>query len=353
MTADGRPAGWWARAGAFCIDVVFGLALLATILMVGWSADHGWLWWLCMILAGAVLLAVLLNRLLLPAATGWSLGRSLFGIVVVLRKDEPGDQPGGQPVGPWRLLLRDLAHLLDTAPLFLGWLWPLIDSRGRTFADLLTGTEVRQADGAVPDAGRLAERVVAGIAAMAVVVAGLGYSLVYRQQRAIDQTRAQIAVEGPKMVADMLSYTAKTANDDFAHAQSLVTDDYRQELTKQQEAVRKVGLVDNDYWATNTAVLSATRDRAAALILLQGQRGVAPNQRFIIASVRASFEKSSADQWLISDLIVLAPPKPTGPAPAAPAPAAPAPSSKAPAPAPKAPAPAPSPSPKAPGSGGR
>ena len=341
MTADGRPAGWWARAGAFCIDVVFGLALLVTILMVGWSADHGWLWWLCMILAGAVLLAVLLNRLLLPAATGWSLGRSLFGIVVVLRDD----QPGGQPVGPWRLLLRDLAHLLDTAPLFLGWLWPLIDSRGRTFADLLTGTEVRQADGAVPDAGRLAERVVAGVATIAVVVAGLGYSLVYREQRAIDQTRAQIAVEGPKMVADMLSYTAKTANDDFAQAQSLVTDGYRQELTKQQEAVRKVGLVDNDYWATNTAVLSATRDRAAALILLQGQRGVAPNQRFIIASVRASFEKSSADQWLISDLMVLAPPKPTGPAPAAPTSTAPAPATKA--PASKAPAP------KAPASGGR
>ena len=322
LTVDRRPAGWWARAGAFCIDVIFGVTLLATILLVGASADHGWLWWLCMILAGVVLLAVLVNRLLLPAAMGWSLGRSLFGIVVVLRD--------GRPVGPWRLLLRDLAHLLDTAPLFLGWLWPLVDSRGRTFADLLTGTEVRQADGAVPDPGRLAERVVAGVAALAVVVAGLGYGLVYRQQRAIDQTRAQIAVEGPKIVADMLSYTAKTANDDFSRAQSLVTDGYRPELTKQQEAVRKIGLVDNDYWATNTAVLSATADRASALILLQGQRGIAPKQRFIIASVRASFEKASGGQWLISDLTVLAPPKPTAPTPALAAPAPAAPASKAP-----------------------
>ena len=349
LTVDRPPAGWWARAGAFCIDVIFGVTLLATVLMVGWSADHGWLWWVCMILAGAVLLAILVNRLLLPAATGWSLGRSLFGIVVVLRD--------GRPVGPWRLLLRDLAHLLDTAPLFLGWLWPLIDSRGRTFADLLTGTEVRQAEGTVPDRGRLAERVVAGVAALAVVVAGLGYGLVYRQQRAVAQTRAQIAVEGPRIVADMLSYTAKTASDDFSRAQSLVTDGYRQELTKQQDAVRKVGLVDNDYWATNTAVLSATADRATALILLQGQRGVAPNQRFIIASVRASFEKAPAGKWLISDLTVLAPPKPTGPTPAAPDPkgpaAAPAPAKPAPAkPAPAKPAPA-KPAPKAPGSGGR
>ena len=84
VVVEGPPAGWWTRAGAFGIDVLFGLGLLATILMVGWSAgQQAWLWWVCMFLAGVVLLAVLLNRLLLPAATGWSLGRSIFGIVVV------------------------------------------------------------------------------------------------------------------------------------------------------------------------------------------------------------------------------------------------------------------------------
>ena len=314
----GPPAGWWARAGAFSIDVLFGLGVVAAILMIGLSAPaQGWLYWVCMVLAGAVLLAVLVNRTLLPAATGWSLGRSIFGIVVV-RRD-------GTPAGPWRLLVRDLAHLVDTAPLFLGWLWPLIDSRGRTFADLLCGTEVRRADGAVPDRSRLVERLVAGAAALAVVIAGLGYGLVYRQQQATAQTRSQISIDGPKIVADMLSYTAKTANDDFAKAQSLVTDGYRPELTQQQESVRKIGLVDNDYWATNSAVLSATADRATMLMLLQGQRGVAPKQRFIIASVRASFEKAPGGQWLVSDLTVLSPPKPApAPAPAPPAPKTPA-----------------------------
>ena len=71
-----------------------------------------------------VFLAMAINRLLLPATTGWSLGRSVFGIRVV-RRD-------GSPAGPWLLLLRDLAHLLDTAALFIGWFWPLWDSRRRT-----------------------------------------------------------------------------------------------------------------------------------------------------------------------------------------------------------------------------
>ena len=49
----------------------------------------------------------------------------------------------GEPSGPWGLLLRDLAHLLDTASV-VGWLWPLWDSQRRTFADMLLRTEVRR-----------------------------------------------------------------------------------------------------------------------------------------------------------------------------------------------------------------
>ena len=114
-TPDGRPAGWWARAGAFAIDVLAGASVVAAMLMIGWSApEHGWLWWLCMVVAALSVFAIAVNRLLLPTATGWSLGRAIFGIAVVDRD--------GQPLGPWRLLIRDVAHLLDTAPLLLGWL---------------------------------------------------------------------------------------------------------------------------------------------------------------------------------------------------------------------------------------
>ena len=41
-----RPADWAARAGALCIDVLFGLGLAACLLLIGWSAPGaGWAWW--------------------------------------------------------------------------------------------------------------------------------------------------------------------------------------------------------------------------------------------------------------------------------------------------------------------
>jgi Mce-associated membrane protein len=67
------------------------------------------------------------------------------------------------------------------------------------------------------------------------------------------------------------------------------------------------------------------------LLLLQGQRGAPPDQRFVTASVRAEFEKAGRD-WKLSNLAVLAPPKPAAPAPK---PAEPAPDPKEPAPKPK------------------
>ncbi len=350
---EGRPAGWWARAAAFTIDVLGPLAVVATVLLVGWSAPRGgWLWWVCLVVAAALVVAIAVNRLLLPDVTGSSLGRSIVGIAVV-------EADGGARPGPWQLLLRDLAHLLDTIPLALGWLWPLLDARGRTFADMIARTEVREVDGALPDRRRLTAMLIGAATALSVLAAGLGYGAVYRHQQSLDNARAQIAEAGPQIVVDMLSYTVKTAKDDFARAQTLVTDGYRPELTQQQEAVQKSGLVDNDYWVSNSAVLSSSRDRATMLLLLQGQRGLANKQRFVTASLRVDYEKDG-DQWKVANLTVLAAPKPPPPAPApaessAPksAPKAKPEPSKSAAPKPAAPKPEPSkPAPK-PTSGGR
>lgn len=302
LTAAGH-AEWTARAGAFGVDVLPGLGLAACLLLIGWSAaGGGWLRLPCLVAAAAVLLAVMVNRWLLPSVTGWSLGRSVFGIAVLNRD--------GMRPGPWRLLLRDAAHLLDTLPLLLGWLWPLLDSRGRTFADLLVGTEVRPLDSPPADRPRLAGALAVGAALLALLVAGLGYLTVYHHQQEVARAREHIGAAGPKIVADMLTYTAETADDDFANAQKLVTDDYRPQLTAQQDAVRKAGLVDNNYWVTDSAVVSASEDRATMLLLMQGQRGTAPKQRFITASLRVGFARSAAGQWQVSDLTVLTPPKP-------------------------------------------
>lgn len=234
-----------------------------------------------------------------------------------------------------RLALRDLAHVLDTLPFALGWLWPLLDARGRTFADMLIRTEVRDAEGTIPDRRRIATVVIGAAAAAGVLASVVGYAVVYRHQQALATAREQIADEGPDLVSEMLSYTVKTAADDFAKAQALVTDGYRPELTKQQEAVQKSGMVDNDYWVSNSAVLSSTLDRATMLLLLQGQRGVPPTQRFVTASLRVDYEKVG-DAWKVANLTVLAAPKPP-PVPAAPETAKPepkAPTSGSPKPAP-------------------
>ncbi len=297
------PAGWAARAGAFAIDVLPGIGVLAAVFLLAWAAPpRGWLWWLALGTGAVVFLAMAVNRLLLPATTGWSLGRSVFGIRVVHRD--------GSPVGPWLLLVRELAHLLDTAALFVGWFWPLWDSRGRTFADLLARTEVHRVQGDRPDRRRAAGTALAATAAIAVAAASLGYLLSYRHDLNTDRAREQIAVQGPQIVAKMLSYQKATLADDFARAQTLVTDGYRPQLVAQQEAVRKAGPVDNDYWSTNSAVLSNTADRAVMLILLQGQRGAGDKARLITATVRVDFEKSTADQWQVANLSVLARPTP-------------------------------------------
>jgi Mce-associated membrane protein len=338
------PAAWLSRAGAFAIDVFFGLGVLACALLIAWAAPlWGWQWWLAVVLGVLVFLATALNRLLLPAVTGWSLGRLLVGIAVV-RRD-------GVPVGPWRLLARDCAHLIDTVPLLLGWVWPLWDSRGRTFADLLTATEVQVVQGERPERRRFTAGVLAGTAAVSLLLVGCGYVGIYRPQAQVDQTRAEIAKLGPIIVVDVLSYDAATVKDDFAKAQKLVTAGYRPQLTKQQDAVLKAGAVDNDYWVNNSAVLKATKNEAVMLLLLQGQRGEAPNQRLITATVQVTFQKDDSGQWQVADLSVLAKPNRQVTIEADPVPSGqpgPAPSGQ-PKPAPSGqPAPPPPPTPAAP-----
>ena len=292
-------ASWLSRAGAFALDVLFGVGVVAVLFLVALTSPlYGWLWWLSIVVGGLVFLLIALNRLLAPAITGWSLGRALFGIAVVRRS---GDRPG-----PWLLLARDVAHLLDTAALCIGWLWPLWDSRNRTFADLLLRTEVRRVSGERPDVRRIVAAVLTAGIVIAAAGAGLTYLTVYRHEQAVDATRAQIADQGPRIVEQILTYNAGSMKDDFARAQNLVTDDYRKQLVQQQQVVEKNAAASNDYWAVTSSVVSAGTDKATMLVFLQGQRQAQQQDlKFITATASVAFTKSADGKWLVSELSVL------------------------------------------------
>lgn len=297
-----RFASWPARAGALLLDVMPGVAVVATMLLLAYTTHVGsWLWWVFMGAMAVAVLATLVNRWLLPSVVGATMGRAVAGIRVT--------SPIGQPVGSVRLIARDFAHLLDTATLFVGWLWPLGDKRHRTFADLLLRTEVRVVEDGAESSGRDVRRIAGAVLLAAAVLCaaggGLGYFQVFRQDRALEHARTEIAEQGPRIVEQLLSYGTKSVVDDFARAQGLATDGYRPQLVAQQEAVQKAGVTDNEYWAVSSAVLSVTQDRAAMLLALQGQRGSDPNNlKFITATVRADFEKTD-DRWQVAALTVL------------------------------------------------
>lgn len=291
-------ASWGRRLGALALDYLPGLAAFATLALVGVTAPmRGWLWWTIWVAAGIVVFAVLANRIVLPTVTGFSLGRAVTGIRVV-RAD------GAKP-GVVRLFLRELAHLLDTGAVFIGWLWPLWDGRRRTFADLLARTEVRVVEAPERDVRRLAAWVMIAAMLVSAAGAGLGYAVEYRHERAVDAARAQIAQQGPRIVEQLLSYGTDTVDADFTRAQNLATDAYRPQLVEQQDAVKKAGVTANEYWAVSSAVLSVDTDKAAMLMALQGQRGSNPNDlKFITATVRVDFERNG-DSWRVSNLQVL------------------------------------------------
>ncbi|WP_136245582.1 RDD family protein [Mycobacterium intracellulare] len=307
---DTKPAvlaSWTARGGALALDFLPGVVVLATTALVALSVPpRGAWWWVSASTAAVTIVLTAFNRLLLPVLAGQTVGRAVFGITVVRRN--------GDAVGPWCLLLRDLAHLLDTAPALLGWLWPLWDSRRRTFADMLLGTqsrltEARRADRTVR---RLAAALVVTAASLCAGGAAISYSVVRQHDQSVTDARSRIARQGPHMVEAILSYHPETIEGDFERARSLATDKYRAELSTQQQAVQKAGPVRNEYWVTNSAVLAATASRATMLVFLQGERGAPPDQRYLTASVRVTFVKPAAADWHVDDLAVVTKPQTAG-----------------------------------------
>jgi Mce-associated membrane protein len=298
-------AGWHIRAAALAVDVVPGVAVLVTTALVCSAVPlHSVWWWICVFVLASVTMATVANRVVLPATIGWSVGRALMGITVV--------HPDGTSVGVGRLRVRECAHRLDSLSVFVGWLWPLWDVRRRTFADLLLRTEVHRVAPARRPAGmrRLTATIASAAALLCLFDAGMSVLVIAQPKWASERTRAAVTAQGPKIVTEMLTYDPKSLREDFARARSLTSEKYRPELVRQQESVQKGHPVVNEYWVTDSTVLSATPDRATMLLFMQGHRGGADGERFITATVQVAFLKGKDGRWLVDDLHVVTKPKP-------------------------------------------
>ena len=133
-------ANWPQRVGAYLIDYLIAAipAFLAVILFSGTdpgetpSAGAGFVAFLLYLLSLGIWIY---NRAILAGRTGQSWGKQVLNLRLVRMAD-------GQPMGGGMAFVRDLAHILDALPCYIGYLFPLWDARRQTFADKIMSTVV-------------------------------------------------------------------------------------------------------------------------------------------------------------------------------------------------------------------
>ena len=132
-----KLGNWLQRVGALLIDyLVIAVPIGIAIGIIGGGRNNS---------GGAGLVAGLLyligfgvwiyNRWFLAGRTGQSWGKQALGLKL-LRMDN------GQPIGAGMAFVRDIAHILDGLPCYIGYLWPIWDNRRQTFADKVVSTVV-------------------------------------------------------------------------------------------------------------------------------------------------------------------------------------------------------------------
>jgi uncharacterized RDD family membrane protein YckC len=91
--------------------------------------------WVFELMLITVMMLVAINRVVVQGRTGRSLGKLVMGLRVV-------DPRTHHPVGIGRMIMRQLARIIDVLPGGLGFLLPLFDAHRRTIADRMTNTIV-------------------------------------------------------------------------------------------------------------------------------------------------------------------------------------------------------------------
>ena len=148
MTAAPPPASgtalasWGARLGAYIIDIL-PPTVLVIVLTALFGQNETTSNSFSFALTGVpfvvyIVLAIgwaLFNWGHLQGSTGQTVGKKVLGIAV------HGAQTG-RPLGFGLSFARQIVHIVDAIPCYLGFLWPLWDKENRTFADMMLSTRV-------------------------------------------------------------------------------------------------------------------------------------------------------------------------------------------------------------------
>ncbi|HXL20372.1 MAG TPA: RDD family protein, partial [Streptosporangiaceae bacterium] len=126
-----KLANWWQRAGAHLID---WLPLVPGIVI--WSVgNQNHLWYLVTIGVFTTFPIWFYNRWYRQGKTGQSWGKRAMGLGLI-------GMSGKNPIRGWEAAVRDLAHFLDFAIFYLGFLLPIVDPQRQTLADKVMRTVV-------------------------------------------------------------------------------------------------------------------------------------------------------------------------------------------------------------------
>lgn len=126
-------AAWPQRAAGIIIDdLIFAVPYGIGFLFLG-HGGFATLIFLLLVLV-AIGLAVY-NRWILGGGTGQTWGRQAVNIRLI-------SEQTGQPIGAGMAFVRDIAHAVDSAICFVGWLFPLWDAKRQTLADKILSTVV-------------------------------------------------------------------------------------------------------------------------------------------------------------------------------------------------------------------
>ena len=134
-------APWIKRVGAYLIDLLVMLvayipAMIGSIISGSDSSGASAIGLLLTVVGFALYIAVFVwNICIKQGRTGYSVGKGVMGIKLI-------GEASGQPIGAGLAFVRNLAHILDALVCYIGFLWPLWDSKRQTFADKIMSTIV-------------------------------------------------------------------------------------------------------------------------------------------------------------------------------------------------------------------